>query len=72
MTDKKAQLEYLWWELTNKSRYGLPQIRNVDTPEEAAAIFMLKFERPKDQSAAKQAKRGKNARKIYNDYMKQG
>ena len=42
------------------------------TPEEAAAIFMLKFERPKDQSAAKQAKRGKNARKIYNDYMKQG
>ena len=71
MTDKKAQLEYLWWELTNKSRYGLPEIRNVDTPEEAAAIFMLKFERPNDTGPEKQAKRGKNARKIYNDYMKQ-
>ena len=62
-TDVGAQVDYA---LTHGYADEAIQAMNAaKSPEEAAAQFMLIWERPEDQSEAAQAKRGANARAVY-------
>lgn len=57
--DLGVQLNYLWTELEGAyKREVLDPIKATQDVQEVTSIFMLKFERPKDQSAQAQQERG--------------
>jgi peptidoglycan hydrolase-like protein with peptidoglycan-binding domain len=56
-TTVDGQLEYLWWELNNTEKNALTNLKQTDTPSDAAYSFAKYFERqttinPERQSAA--------------------
>ena len=66
--DIDAQLEYLWLELNNGYKSVLKALQSARTVDEAARVVMLKFERPADQSEAKQLVRVGYGLDFYNIY----
>ena len=67
--DLGLQLDYLWLELsTGYKTSTLDRMKNSNDVREAAKVFMLKFEVPKDQSASAQNTRADQAEAIYNKY----
>ena len=71
IADLNCQLEQLYSHL--QSENILNKIKNLTSIEEATKIFMLKFEKPKDQSLGAQQERIKAAQKWFNIFqMKQG
>lgn len=63
LTDVEAQVDYA---LTHGyATEAISAMNAAKTPEDAAAQFMLIWERPADQSASAQARRGQNARTIF-------
>jgi peptidoglycan hydrolase-like protein with peptidoglycan-binding domain/lysophospholipase L1-like esterase len=45
-TTVDGQLEYLWWELNNTEKNALTNLKQTDTPSDAAYSFAKYFERP--------------------------
>ena len=71
IADLNCQLEQLYSHL--QSENILNKIKNLTSVEEATKIFMLKFEKPKDQSLNAQQERIKAAQKWFNVFQtKQG
>lgn len=71
IADLNCQLEQLYSHL--QSENILNKIKNLTSIEEATKIFMLKFEKPKDQSLNAQQERIKAAQKWFNVFQtKQG
>ena len=71
ISDLNCQLEQLYSHL--QSENILNKIKNLTSIEEATKIFMLKFEKPKDQSKEAQLDRINRAKKWFNIfYSKQG
>jgi murein DD-endopeptidase MepM/ murein hydrolase activator NlpD len=74
----QTQLQYLWWEFTNEpelaglnggaEKRAYQDIIAQTTVAGAASSFMLKFERPADQSPAAQAKRAALAQPVFDQY----
>lgn len=58
-SDLKVQLDYLWMEMGTSqfSKNGFERLKASQDVREVTSIFMLDFERPKDQSQAAQNKR---------------
>lgn len=71
--DFAVQLDFVYQQLEGqgplKETAAGKDLKTTTTPEDAAASFMLKFERPKDQSAPAVAKRGELARSVYDQYQ---
>ena len=80
MTDINTQLDYLWGQELSKSGSGgykfvLDSMKTATTPEDAAKIFMIKYEVPagvvngrvEDTSINKLEYRQKFAKEIYDD-----
>lgn len=71
--DMGVQLDFLYKQLegtapsSNEKSAG-DQLKQTTTVEDAAKIFMTKYERPADQSAAAQEKRAALARGVYDKY----
>lgn len=59
------QTEYLVGYLKDSVPSVWESLANSATPEDAAAVFMTKYEKPADQSYSAQAKRGEKARAWY-------
>ncbi len=66
--DLLNQLDYLWYELQTTEKNAYDAVKATSTVEDAAAQFMLKFERPKDQSQAAQDERGRIAAEVLAQY----
>ena len=68
-----GQLEYLWYELTHVSDYGLSNIRCVQNTlegaKQAADIFVRKFERPSNVDH-ESVKRQNNAERYWNSIVR--
>jgi surface antigen len=64
VSSMKLQLDYIWEELnTGYKDSTLTPLRNADTPQQAAVIFMVNYEAPKDHdpNGANAQARSKNA-----------
>lgn len=59
------QLAFLRLECQNSGLYG--KLNKCTSPYDAGVLFMLKFERPKNQTAQAQKNRGELATRFYND-----
>lgn len=69
IADINAQLEYLWIELTTAYKTSvLDFLYNAKSVDESARVVMLKFERPADQSEARQLGRVNYSLDFYNLY----
>lgn len=76
--DLGTQLDFLWWEFTGEpevpgltggyERAAYDHLKATTTVAEAAASFMTKFERPKDQSPEAQAERAAVAQPVYDEF----
>lgn len=66
--DLEAQLEYVYQELSTSYKSLLNTLKNAKSVAEASSAFMLKFERPYDQSLAAQQKRANLGQKYYDKY----
>lgn len=62
--DLLAQLRFITYELNYYSYFGMTQLRETTTPEDASDVFMDKYERPGDTGSRK--KRREISRKLYN------
>ena len=62
------QLDFLWQELNGSYKSVLKVLQSAKTVSEAARVVMLKFERPADQSEAKQLLRVSYAEEFYTKY----
>jgi len=54
-TTVDGQLEYLWWELNNTEKNALTNLKQTDTPSDAAYSFAKYFERPKTINPERQS-----------------
>ena len=68
--DAATQIEYLVETLTELYPGTLDRLQAAQSPEEAAVIFLLEFERPADMGAGAQTYRGKLALEFYNKFAK--
>ena len=66
--DAQAQIDYLAEVLQDKYSGTVDRLQNVTSPEEAAIIFLLEFERPANMGTSVQAYRGRLAREFYDKY----
>ena len=66
--DLEAQLEFLFKELSEGYNSVLTTLKTATTLKEASSAFMLKFERPADQSESAQNKRASYGQKYYDKY----
>lgn len=66
--DAATQIEYLVETLTELYPGTLDRLQAAQSPEEAAVIFLLEFERPADQGAKVQQYRGNLAWEFYKKY----
>ena len=66
--DAATQIEYLVETLTELYPGTLDRLQAAQSPEEAAVIFLLEFERPADMGAAVQTYRGNLAWDFYKKY----
>lgn len=64
----EAQLAFLWEELQTSEKRAFTALDATTNVDEAASQFMLKFERPRDQSRAKQLGRVKLAEGVLARY----
>jgi hypothetical protein len=62
------QISFLWQELNGSYKSVLAVLQSAKTVSEAARVVMLKFERPADQSEAKQLLRVSYAEEFYTKY----
>ena len=68
VSDAQAQIDYLA-DVLQKEYYGtVSRLKNAASPEEAAIIFLLEFEKPADQGAKVQQYRGNLAWDFYKKY----
>ena len=68
IADIDCQLEIIYYHLqTHKILDG---VKNAKSIKEASNLFLLKFERPKDQSGSVQATRASYGQKYYNQFVK--
>lgn len=70
--DLEMQLDYLYQELSTSYKSLLDTLKNAKSVSEASNAFMLKFERPYDQSVAAQNKRASYGQNFYNKYAASG
>jgi hypothetical protein len=63
--DLLAQLLFITFELNFYPYYGMAQLRETTTPEDASDVFMDKYERPGDKGSRKV--RREMSRKLYNN-----
>ena len=70
--DLEAQLEFVYQELSTSYKSLLDTLKNAKSVAEASSAFMLKFERPYDQSVAAQNKRASYGQNFYNKYAENG
>ena len=68
----EIQLEFLLKELNESYKSVLNTLKNAKSVAEASNEFMLKFERPYDQSVAAQNKRASYGQNYYNKYATSG
>lgn len=68
----EAQLEFVYQELSTSYKSLLDILKNAKSVSEASSAFMLKFERPYDQSVAAQNKRASYGQNYYNKYATNG
>ncbi|MEU7999513.1 phage tail tip lysozyme, partial [Micromonospora sp. NPDC049060] len=61
----RAQLEFIWWELTNIPAYGLAELKGAATIAAATIVFQNRFERC---GTCHQATRISYATNYYNQY----
>ena len=66
------QLDCLFKELNEVYKSLLNTLKNAKSVAEASSAFMLKFERPYDQSVAAQNKRASYGQNFYNKYAENG
>lgn len=67
--DLEMQLDYLWMEM--ESYRGLvDRLRAAKSVREASDIFMLEYERPKDQGESARTRRAAYGQKYYNQFAK--
>ena len=66
------QLDFLFKELNEGYKSLLNTLKNAKSVVEASSAFMLKFERPYDQSIAAQNKRASYGHNFYNKYAESG
>ena len=66
------QLDFLFKELNEDYKSLLNTLKNAKSVAEASSAFMLKFERPYDQSIAAQNKRASYGQNFYNKYAESG
>ena len=66
------QLDFLFKELNEGYKSLLNTLKNAKSVAEASSAFMLKFERPYDQSVAAQNKRASYGQNFYNKYAENG
>lgn len=66
--DLTVQLDFLFKELNEGYKSLLDTLKNAKSVSEASSAFMLKFERPYDQSVAAQNKRASYGQNYYNKY----
>lgn len=66
------QLDFLFKELNEGYKSLLNTLKNAKSVAEASSAFMLKFERPYDQSIAAQNKRASYGQNFYNKYAESG
>ena len=68
----EMQLEFLFKELNEGYKSLLDTLKNAKSVAEASSAFMLKFERPYDQSIAAQNKRASYGQNFYKKYAESG
>lgn len=66
--DLEKQLEYFWYELESAYNTVLKALQNAKSVDEATRVIMLKYERPADQSEAKQLLRVGYGLEFYERY----
>lgn len=66
--DLEMQIEFLIKELNSNYKAVAKALSNATSIREASNAFMLKYERPKNQSEANQKKRADNGQKYYDKY----
>lgn len=66
--DLLTQLDYLMYEFETTEKTAYADVKAAATVEDAAAKFMIKFERPKDQSQEAQNGRANLARQVLEKY----
>lgn len=64
----EMQIEFLIKELNSSYKSVAEVLRNATSIREASNAFMLKYERPKNQSEANQKKRADNGQKYFDKY----
>lgn len=70
--DRETQLDFMWWELSNGYKSVLNSLKNAKSVDEATRLIMLKFERPADQSEARQLGRVEYGLEFYKRYAEEG
>lgn len=68
--DLAAQLDFLWYELSNNYSGMLPSLFNAHSVYDASTAVLLQFERPEDQSDNMKRTRASYGQKYYNKYAK--
>lgn len=69
--DRETQLDFMWWELSNGYKTVLDGLKIAKSVDEATRLIMLKFERPADQSEARQLGRVEYGLEFYKRYAKE-
>lgn len=67
--DLQGQLEFLCYQISNNYKAVWNILVNAKSVTEASNAFMLKFERPANQSEASQKKRAGYGEKIYDEFI---
>ena len=68
ISNRNAQLEFLWWELNNGYTNVLKALQEAKSVDEASRVVMLKFERPANQTEAYQLVRVGYGLEFYEKY----
>jgi hypothetical protein len=65
--DVQMQLDYIWKELQAEYKAVAKVLTTTNSVRDASDVFMLKYERPADQSEAAQQKRAKFGKDFYDE-----